>query len=78
MVEMGYDLKAPWMRDKVAWRIIQALYEAGFAFKGCGCGVGYTPPDKVSELKGFFAKHRRLSEGEALLSRISASITERK
>lgn len=32
MAAMGLDFKAPPMRDEEAWKIIAALYDAGFAF----------------------------------------------
>lgn len=71
MAAMGMDFRAPPAGDREAWTIIEALYDHGFAFTGCGCSVGYAPPAKRSGLKEFFSKHERRSEGEELLAAIS-------
>jgi hypothetical protein len=67
---MGYDFKAPKAEAAEEWEVIRALYDHGFAFHGCGCSVGYTPPKKISGLQAFFRAHGRLSEGERLLERL--------
>ena len=75
MAAMGLDFKAPPKKDKEAWEIIQILYSEGFAFKGCGCSVGYSPPSRKSELSDFFAEHKRKSEGQQLLEKIEIKNT---
>jgi hypothetical protein len=67
MAAMGLDFKAPKHTDVEAWEIVAKLYEKGFAFKGCGCYVGYDPPTKLSELDAWLGKHMKKSEGEKLL-----------
>src|SRR5262245_31641506 len=36
--------KAPSKSDVEGWAIMRALYEHGFNFHSCGCGVGFKPP----------------------------------
>lgn len=74
MASMGLDLRPPPQRNREAWEILQAMYEHGFAFRGCGCMVGYAPPARRSELAGWLQEHERRSDGQKLL----ASITRRK
>lgn len=73
MAAMGLDFKAPKHKDLEQWKIISILYDNGFAFHGCGCDVGYSPPKKVSELKEFFLQHKRVSEREKLLKLIASN-----
>ena len=70
MAAMGLDFKAPRNDATEEWEVLRALYDHGFAFRGCGCSVGYAPPKKSSGLKEFFREHGRLSEGERLLERL--------
>ena len=65
---MGLDFRPPKKTDKEAWEIINQLYDNGFAFKGCGCFVGYSPPLNVSEIPTWLEKHSRKSESETLLA----------
>lgn len=67
MAPMGLDFKAPKKGEVEQWTIIKLLYENGFSFHGCGCYVGYAPPNKLKDLPAFFEQHGRKSEGEALL-----------
>lgn len=71
MAAMGLDFRPPAKADEEAWQIIATLYEHGFAFRGCGCSVGYAPPEHLRELPEWFKQHRRQSEGEKLLEQIS-------
>lgn len=73
MAGMGYDFKAPKVGATEEWEVIRALYDHGFAFHGCGCSVGYTPPKRISGLQTFFRAHGRLSEGQRLLERLNHS-----
>jgi len=73
MAAMGLDFKAPKKSDREAWTIIRNLYEHGFAFRGCGCYVGYEPPRKVREVPRWLAEQNDKfckSEGERLLAAI--------
>jgi hypothetical protein len=70
MASMGMDFRPPPQRAEEAWSIIRTLYEHGFAFKGCGCDVGYVPPARKSELPAWLRRHTPKRGGEALLSRI--------
>lgn len=72
MAALGLDFRAPKQEAKEEWQVVQMLYENGFSFHGCGCGVAYVAPKKMNELKEFFEKYGELSEGEALLKRINA------
>lgn len=69
MVDMGLDFKAPPKSDREAWEVLEALYENGFAFYGCGCYVGFEPPRSLREVPAWLEEHRKPSEGEALLKR---------
>ena len=69
MADMGLDFKAPSKSDADAWEIIRALYERGFNFRSCGCGVGYEPPRTLREVPEWIEKHRRRSEAEQLLEK---------
>ena len=71
MAAMGLDFKAPKQKDIEAWTIISKLYNEGFAFKGCGCSVGYAPPSKLSQLPQWLNEHCIKSNGEKLLESIS-------
>lgn len=73
MAAMGFDFKAPKQQSEEEWRIIHLLYDNGFAFRGCGCSVGYAPPKSIGGLKQFFHTHGRLSDGEKLLGKIAAT-----
>lgn len=75
MASMGLDFKAPPKKDKEAWDIIGLLHKEGFAFKGCGCDVGYSPPEKKSDLAEFFAAHQQKTDGQILLEKIKANAT---
>jgi hypothetical protein len=66
MADMGLDFKAPPKRDSEAWEIVRALYEHGFTFHSCGCGVGFKPPLTLREVPEWIEKHRRQTEGESL------------
>lgn len=70
MAAMGLDFRPTSSKDVDAWNIISILYENGFAFKGCGCGGGLTPPKKQSEINEWLNMHVRKSEGEILLNSI--------
>jgi hypothetical protein len=70
MAAMGYDFRPPKSSSIEEWKIIEILYNNGFAFIGCGCDVGYTPPKLIRDLPNFFKQHERLSEGEKLLEKI--------
>ena len=70
MAAMGFDFRAPKMSAKEEWEIIEILYQNGFAFKGCGCSVGYEPPKRKSELEAFFKEHKQQSKGQKLLEKI--------
>lgn len=72
MAPMGWDFRPPKRSKTEEWQIIELLYNNGFAFQGCGCYVGYSPPSKLRELPEFFKRHERLTEGEALLAKISS------
>jgi hypothetical protein len=72
MVEMGVDFKAPPKGDREAWEILEALFENGFAFHGCGCYVGFTPPRSLGEVPAWLESHRKPSEGESLLKQFAA------
>ncbi len=69
MVDMGLDFKAPPKDDHEAWQILAVLFENGFAFHGCGCSVGFTPPHSLREVPEWLEKHKELSEGESLLKK---------
>jgi len=71
MAAMGLDFKAPPVDDQEAWKIIEMLYQHGFAFAGCGCGVGYTPPKKLRDVDRFLEQHEKRSKGEILLAAIA-------
>lgn len=71
MASMGLDFRPPPKRDIEAWSIIQELYEHGFAFKGCGCSVGYAPPTRKAEVTEWLKSRPRQTEGEKLLEAIS-------
>jgi hypothetical protein len=64
---MGLDFKAPPKSDVRAWEIMRALYEHGFNFHNCGCGVGFKPPQTLREVPEWIERHRQRSEGERLL-----------
>ena len=70
MAAMGLDFRSPPKHDVEAWSIIQELHEHGFAFKGCGCNVGYTPPRKKIEVTEWLRRHSRKTVGEELLEAI--------
>lgn len=72
MAEMGLDFRAPPMRDQEAWAVVEALYEHGFKFFGCGCQVGYAPPSRLSDLKAWLAERAKPNAGEKLLAAIAA------
>jgi hypothetical protein len=71
MVDMGLDFKAPSKSDKTAWEILRALYEHGFTFHSCGCGVGWRPPRTLREVPAWIERHRRWNERERLLEKFS-------
>lgn len=75
MAAMGLDFRAPKMNDVEAWEIVQALYDHGFAFQGCGCDVGYAPPEKRSGLDDYFREHERKSDGLRLLASFRSART---
>jgi hypothetical protein len=70
MAVVGWDFRPPPARSAQAWRILQVLYDRGFAFRGCGCDVGYAPPARISELPGWLRRHTRRSAGALLLESI--------
>lgn len=70
MASMGKDFRPPPQRAEEAWSIVRTLHEHGFAFKGCGCDVGYVPPARKSELAAWLRQHTPKRGGEALLGRI--------
>jgi hypothetical protein len=72
MVDMGLDFKAPPKDDREAWRILEVLREHGFAFHGCGCSVGFTPPRHLRDVPAWLEEHRKLSEGESLSNKFAA------
>jgi hypothetical protein len=74
MAPMGLDFKAPSRDDNESWAIIQTLYEHGFAFKGCGCSVGYAPPSRLSGVAEFLRNHIKESDGQQLLQTISRRV----
>ena len=75
MADMGLDFKAPPKDDIDQWEKVRALYSAGFTFHSCGCcGPGYRPTE-LKEVEEFIESNRRLSEGEALLRKISARVS---
>lgn len=74
MVDMGLDFKAPPKGDIEVWEILEALYENGFSFHGCGCYVGFSPPRTLREVPYWLEKHRRRTEGESLLRKFQGRI----
>jgi hypothetical protein len=74
MADMGLDFKAPPKDDERAWAIMRSLYEHGFTFDSCGCGVGFRPPRTLQEVPEWVRQHRKASEGE----RLSQKFAERK
>lgn len=71
MAAMGLDFRAPKTEAIEEWEVLRVLYEHGFAFHGCGCSVGYTPPRKLNGLAAFFREHERRSDGLLLLERLN-------
>lgn len=71
MADMGLDFKAPPKNDADAWEILRALYEHGFTFHSCGCGVGFTPPRTLREVPEWIEQHRRRNQGEVLLEKFA-------
>lgn len=71
MWPMGYDFRVPKRSDKNQWIVIEHLARHGFAFQGCGCGVGYKPPANPSELSQWLKEHERETESQKLLRRSS-------
>ena len=71
MASMGMDFRPPSRSDPEAWSVIQVLYENGFAFKGCGCSVGYAPPRHSADLPEWLRQHATQSQGEKLLEKIA-------
>ena len=69
---MGLDFKAPNKNDDEAWEIISQLYNNGFAFRGCGCFVGYEPPTKLRDLPNWLTEHTIKHGGEKILEAINA------
>jgi hypothetical protein len=72
MVDLGLDFKAPPKDDRESWRILEILHENRFAFHGCGCSVGFTPPRRLRDVPAWLDEHRELSEGESLLKKFAA------
>ena len=67
MARMGLDFRVPSRTDLEQWDIVEVLYEHGFAFRGCGCDVGYSPPSRKSELSEWLKIHSRKTKAEKLL-----------
>ena len=67
MVDMGLDFKAPPKDDCEAWRILERLHENGYAFHGCGCDVGFTPPRRLRDVSAWLEARQKRSPGESLL-----------
>ena len=70
MADMGLDFKAPRQEDRETWQILEALYQHGFTFHGCGWAVGVRPPRTLRQVPKWLEKHRWRNEGELLLERI--------
>ncbi|MCP4647574.1 MAG: hypothetical protein GY852_07545 [bacterium] len=71
MANMGLDFRVPKRTAKEAWKVIEILYDEGYAFHGCGCDAGgYIPPTKLKDVPAFKIKHRRYTPGEQLLQKI--------
>lgn len=71
MAAMGLDFRPPPQRDREAWEILRILYGRGFAFRGCGCMVGYAPPARRAELPAWLQEHEHRSAGQKLLAAIA-------
>lgn len=74
MAMFGLDFRPPPQDDIEAWRIVEHLYDRGFAFESCGCdGPGYAPPKRLKDLPAWLAEHSKkpASEGEKLLAAIA-------
>lgn len=71
MVDMGLDFKAPPKNDADAWEIMRALYDHGFNFSSCGCGVGFRPPRTLREVPEWIEQHRHRTEAEELLEKFA-------
>ncbi len=69
MAWMGLDFRVPPQADREQWEIVEVLYNNGFAFRGCGCDVGYSPPSRRGELPDWLEKHSRKTKAEKLLQR---------
>ncbi|MGY8770907.1 MAG: hypothetical protein ACKVH8_21050 [Pirellulales bacterium] len=72
MIDMGLDFKAPRKKDIEQWDIIKALFQNGFKFNGCGCYVGFTPPNSLREVPEWIENHRTKSGSEKLLEKFKA------
>jgi hypothetical protein len=71
MTDMGLDFKAPRQNDVEAWEVLRVLSEHGFRFFGCGCSVGFTPPETLREVPAWLQEHQKRSESEQLLEQFS-------
>ena len=72
MVNMGLDFRAPKKDEREAWQILEALYAQGYTFGNCGCGSGYSPPDRLRDVPKWLAARQRGSVGNMLLNRFRA------
>lgn len=72
MTEMGLDFRAPRKGDRESWQIAEILAANGFTFHGCGCYVGYSPPQLLREVPAWLEQRRQPQEGERLAAQFAA------
>ena len=67
---MGMDFRSPKTEDFKQWKKVEILYQYGFTFHSCGCGVGLRPAE-LKQVEEFLKNNLKKSEGEKLLNLIA-------
>ena len=73
MHSMGLDFKAPRRHDVQQWRKVKMLYDNGFTYHTCGCGVGHRPK-RLSEVTAFLQEKAHHQEQAAAWKRRNAEL----
>ena len=70
MKAMGHDFKTPKQNDLKQWKKVEILFEHGFKFGSCGCGVPGYRPATLQEVDSFLAENLRKSERQKSLEKM--------
>jgi hypothetical protein len=68
---MGRDFKAPPKTDKEHWQAVAMLYDAGYAYHGCGCGGSGYRPSRLDEIPAFLAEQVRIPQEQERAQRLA-------